>query len=76
MKPVISSSFESGVGMVALAALASATGRGRVPAGLDTYRTLAADVLQPRLPLDASEVDMTALASCAWQVDEARLEKG
>ena len=76
MKPVISSSFESGVGMLALAALASATGGGRVPAGLDTYRTLASDVLQPRLPFDASEIDMTALAPSAWRIDEARLEKG
>ena len=75
MKPVISSSFESGVGMLALAALASATGRGRVPAGLDTYRMLAADVLQPRLPLDTSEVDIAALAPSAWRIDESRLEK-
>ena len=75
MKPVISSAFQSGVGLLALLALASATGEGRVPAGLDTYRTLAADVLRERLPLDESEVDMQALARRTWEIDEARLEK-
>ena len=75
MKPVISSAFESGVGLLALLALASATGEGRVPAGLDTYHTLAADVLQHRLPLDKSEVDIQALAEHTWPVDERRLEK-
>jgi len=48
---VLSGAFESGVGMRAVAALALATGA--EPAGLDPYRRLAADVLAPRLPLDA-----------------------
>ena len=48
---VLSGAFESGVGMRAVAALALAAGA--EPAGLDPYRRLAADVLAPRLPLDA-----------------------
>ena len=50
--PVISSAYETGVGTEALLALAAATGRGRVAAGLDTYRRLGADLLYP--PLDVS----------------------
>ena len=73
LKPVVSSSFESGVGLLALLALAAGTGA--APAGLDTYRALAADVLHPRLPLEAGEVDVAALATSAWRVDVARLEE-
>ena len=51
---VWSSAFESGVGVRGLVAAAAAT-RG-APAGLDPYRRLAADVLQPRLPLDRPAV--------------------
>jgi O-succinylbenzoate synthase len=43
---VISSSFESGLGLSVLTVLAS-NPRLRQPAGLDTFRWLAADVLDP-----------------------------
>lgn len=43
--PVVSSAYESGVGTLALVALAARTGD--APAGLDTHRRLAADVLRP-----------------------------
>lgn len=59
MRTVISSSYETGVGTSALVALAA--GVGEAPAGLDTYRRLAADVLRPRLELPAPRVDVRAL---------------
>lgn len=62
---VLSASFESGVGLRGVAALAAATGA--APAGLDTYRWLAADVLADaaggplRLPFDRPRVDVPGL---------------
>ena len=58
---VVSSVFESGVGMRHLVALAAALGD--APAGLDTYRWLAADVLDRRLPLAGPTVDVAAVLS-------------
>jgi O-succinylbenzoate synthase len=59
MKPVISSAYETGIGTAALVALAAGVGE-EVPAGLDTYRRLAGDVLRPRLDLPAPRVDVRA----------------
>ena len=56
IRPVVSSAYETGVGTAALVALASGIGGGGIPAGLDTYRRLAGDVVDPRLPLPASRV--------------------
>lgn len=56
VRPVLSGAFESGVAMRGHVALAAATGG--APAGLDPYRRLAADVLQPRLALDRPTVDV------------------
>jgi O-succinylbenzoate synthase len=61
MRPVISSAYETGVGTSCLVALAAAVGDEEVPAGLDTYRRLAEDVLSPRLELAAPRVDVRAL---------------
>jgi O-succinylbenzoate synthase len=60
MKPVISSAYETGIGTAALVALAAGVGAEEVPAGLDTYRGLAGDVLRPRLDLPAPRVDVRA----------------
>ncbi len=51
VRVVLSASFESGVGLRGVAALAAATGG--QPAGLDTYRWLAADVLAGAVPDEA-----------------------
>jgi O-succinylbenzoate synthase len=59
MKPVISSAYETGIGTAALVALAAGVGE-EAPAGLDTYRALAGDVLRPRLELPAPRVDVRA----------------
>ncbi len=58
VRPVLSAAFESGVGLRGVAALAAATGA--EPAGLDTYRWLAADVLPP-LPMSRPRVDVPGL---------------
>ena len=60
MRPVISSAYETGVGTSCLVALAAGVGDEEVPAGLDTYRRLAEDVLRPRLEL-APRVDIRVL---------------
>jgi len=60
MQPIISSAYETGVGTAALVALAAGVGGEEVPAGLDTYRRLAGDVLRPRLTLPAPRVDVRA----------------
>ena len=56
MRPVVSSAYETGVGTASLVALAAGLGGGGVPAGLDTYRRLAGDVIEPGLPLPAAHV--------------------
>jgi o-succinylbenzoate synthase len=61
LRPVISSAYETGVGTSCLAALAAGVGGEDVPAGLDTYRRLAEDVLRPRPELAVPRVDVRAL---------------
>lgn len=68
---IMSAAFESGVGLRALAWLAA--GQADVPAGLDTHRRLAADVLDPRLELDAPDVQIAGLA--AARIDLSRLRR-
>lgn len=55
-QPVLSASFESGTGLRGLVALAAGLGTKDIPVGLDTYHRLAADVWQPRLPLEGPRV--------------------
>jgi O-succinylbenzoate synthase len=57
--PVISASYESGVGLRMLSVLAAAWTS--MPAGLSTYDRLAADVLAPRLPLQGPTVELGVL---------------
>lgn len=61
MEAVVSSAFESGIGLRLLVALAASLGAHPVAAGLDTYRRLAADVLVPRAALYGPAVDTAAL---------------
>lgn len=56
--PVISSAYETGVGTSALISLAASIGGGKIPAGLDTYRRLAADVYEPALELTGPLADV------------------
>jgi o-succinylbenzoate synthase len=73
MQTVISSAYETGVGTVALVALAAGVGDEEVPAGLDTYRRLAGDVLRPPLDLPAPRVDVSATAGARREIDRRLL---
>ena len=67
IRPVISSAYETGVGTLALVALAA--GVGGVPAGLDAYRRLAQDVLAPRLRFPSARIDVGAMMGTRRQLD-------
>ena len=73
MQTVISSAYETGVGTAALVALAAGVGDEEVPAGLDTYRRLAGDVLRPPLDLPAPRVDVSAMAGARREIDRRLL---
>jgi O-succinylbenzoate synthase len=73
MTPVVSSAYESGVGTAALVALAASIRDRSVPAGLDTYRALAGDVLDTPLRLPAPSLDVGATAVASRAVDVVRL---
>lgn len=68
---VISSSYESGVGMLGLLRLAAPHG----VAGLDTYRRLAEDVISPRLDLSKPRLEMREVLGIRREVDYAKLER-
>jgi O-succinylbenzoate synthase len=74
MTPVVSSAYESGIGTAALVALAAGIGERPVPAGLDTYRALADDVLDTPLGLPAPSVDVGETAVASHAVDVGRLQ--
>jgi O-succinylbenzoate synthase len=75
MTPVVSAAYESGVGTAALVALAAGVGEHPVPAGLDTYRALAGDVLEAPLGLPAPSVDVGQTAEASRRIDVGRLER-
>jgi O-succinylbenzoate synthase len=72
--PVVSSAYESGVGTAALIALAAGIGDHEIPAGLDTYRWLAADVLETTLGLPAPSVGVRETAEASCTIDYRRLK--
>ena len=59
--PILSGSYESGVGIQMLVALAASGPE--VPVGLSTYDRLAADVYDPPLPIGGPNVDVPAVAT-------------
>lgn len=67
--PVISASFESGIGILGLARLASLSGCADVAAGLDTYRWLARDVVTPRLRFERGALYPTARGGRVYELD-------
>ncbi|HHP7238217.1 o-succinylbenzoate synthase [Longibacter sp.] len=58
---VITSAYESGIGLAGLAALATAIGTRPIPAGLDTYQRLSRDVVEARLPIGGPSIHVSAL---------------
>lgn len=73
MRPVISSAYETGVGTAALVALAAGIGKEEIPAGLDTYRRLTEDVVEPRLPLPAPRLDVSETVASGRGVVRSQL---
>jgi O-succinylbenzoate synthase len=71
--PVLSASYESGVGLRMLVALA-AVGPD-VPVGLSTYDRLAADVLQPPLPMEGPTIDVAPVVDPRGAIDADRLDR-
>lgn len=70
---IISSSYESGVGMLGLLRMAAPFGR--AAAGLDTYRRLADDVLDPPLDLSKPRLDVDGILGVRREVDYGKLER-
>ena len=54
--PVISSAFESSLGIATLASMAAVIDGGRTPAGLDTLDWLADDLLEPPMRVQAGKI--------------------
>ena len=75
IRPVVSSCFESGVGLLALAELVWASTRDAVPAGLDTYRWLDADVVEPRIPFRAGAIEWSDATARVHRIDASRLSE-
>ena len=77
IRPVASAAFETGIGLLGVLALAASSYPEDIPAGLDTYRFLAADVLQPPLVLQACKVTVRVPATppARHRVDRASLRK-
>jgi O-succinylbenzoate synthase len=74
MTPVLSATFETGVGLLGLVALAASVTPDDVPAGLDTYRWLAVDLLAPRLDLDRPQVEVEVLLGASRTIQESLLQ--
>jgi O-succinylbenzoate synthase len=73
MEPVISSAYETGIGTVALISLSAGVGGAAGPAGLDTYRRLAEDVLTPPLDLPTPRVEVRAMVETRREIDHRML---
>ena len=68
LKVVVSSAFESGVGLAALANLAAALNPDDVPCGLDTYKWLAKDVIAHPFRAVNGRVDVAVVDRNARQL--------
>jgi len=75
LRPVISSSFESGLGLFALAQVAAAVQPEGDPAGLDTYEWLGADVFRERLPIRRAVLELDEIQSLMPLLATERLQK-
>ena len=75
IRPVVSACFESGIGIAALAHLASALTTEDIPAGLDTYGWLAGDVLPRRFAIRNGRLDLDEADECVAACDFGALEE-
>jgi O-succinylbenzoate synthase len=74
LQPVVSSSFETGVGIAGLARLAAAVSRD-IPVGLDTYRWLATDVVLPMIETQKGYIDLDELERRPLEINHPLLEE-
>lgn len=74
MESVVSSTFETGVGIAGLARLAAIASKD-TPVGLDTYRWLATDVMNPRIETHNGYIDLALLERRHHQVNHLMLEE-
>jgi o-succinylbenzoate synthase len=75
IKVVISSTFESGIGIAALVHLAAAMNTPGVAAGLDTLRRFKYDVLSKSFEAERGSLDIAQVSRAACTVDESRLDR-
>lgn len=75
IQAVFSSTFESGVGLAALANYAAALTDGQVPAGLDTYRWLRADLPVKRFTAPGGQVAVDSVYYRTQQLRNQRLKR-
>lgn len=68
--PVVSASFESGVGLLGLAWLAAGFDLDGTPAGLDTWRWLEEDLLVPRFQSEDGVFDELAASPADLTIDD------
>ncbi len=66
--PVISSVFESGIGLGALASFAAAAAPPKIAMGLDTHKWLRKDILAEPFPVRSGKIDMGKIDQNEWQV--------
>ncbi|HOD49024.1 MAG TPA: o-succinylbenzoate synthase [Candidatus Hydrogenedentes bacterium] len=75
MTPVVSSSFESSVGLIALGNLAAFVNAGDVAAGLDTWNWFSRDVLDAPLPIKGGRLQLERANALARRVDTSGLRR-
>jgi o-succinylbenzoate synthase len=75
IKAIVSSSFESSLGIAVLGQIAAAFGTPGAPVGLDTVNWLSADTLKERLGLSGGKMLTGQLARAAATVDTSRLQE-
>ncbi|MEW6050650.1 MAG: o-succinylbenzoate synthase [Candidatus Zixiibacteriota bacterium] len=73
VRPIVSSSFESGVGIIALSNLAAALGDADIPCGLDTLGWFEQDVLTNPPTVINGTYQLEQLERCMNTIDMSRL---
>lgn len=75
LQPVISSSFESGLALGVLAHMAASLTAEEIPAGLDTYDWLAADILDQRFAPRDGYFQLEDVDAAAATINTDRMER-
>lgn len=73
--PVISSSYESTVGLTILAHIAAAVDSGITPMGLDTQSLFADDIMQISLPVNMGKININSLPDTHGALNSGQLGK-